>query len=132
MIKREWFLTAAASVACLVGAVALLMPQLLLESKGIAANPAANIWMREVGALLTAAGVVAFLVRHADNSPPLQAVFAGNIVLQLGLLPIEPLVYANGIITRLSGIIPNTMLHVVLAAGFAFYLVRMRRTASMS
>jgi hypothetical protein len=27
----------------------------------------------------------------------------------------------RGVITRLAGIVPNTVLHVVLAAGFAYY-----------
>lgn len=115
------FLTIAALIALGVGAVALLQPAALLASKGVALNPAAEVWMRELGCALVATGVVAWLVRAHPASPTLQAVLVGNAVLQLGLLPIEILAYRSGVITQLSGIVPNSVLHLALAAGFAWF-----------
>ena len=97
-----------------------------IGEQGVAASTAANIWVREVGVLLIAVGITAFLVRSHEDSPTLKAFFIGNIILQLGLIPIEPIAYVNGIVTKLSGIMPNTILHVLLAGGFAYYAAKMK------
>ncbi len=120
-MSRELFLTLASCVALAVGAFAVAFPRLLLAGKGVAPGAAVTVWMREVGVLLVATGVTVFLVRAEPDSATLRAVLAGNCVAQLGLLGIEPAAYARGVITKLSGIVPNTVLHVVLAAGFAYY-----------
>ena len=125
-MKRKTFLMGASLIALAVGTFALIFPDVLLESKGVAANGAANVWVREVGVLLIAVGIIAFLVRNHEDSSTLKAFFIGNIVLQLGLIPIEPIAYVNGIITKLSGIMPNTILHALLAGGFAYYMARMK------
>jgi len=119
------FLTIVAGVAVCIGGFAAALPRLLLDSKGVAPNAATNVWVREVGVLLVALGVTAFLVRGQADSATLRAFLIGNVIVQLGLLPIEVLAYARGVITKLSGIVPNTVLHVVLAAGFAFYALAM-------
>lgn len=115
----------AAVIAVGVGLFALLYPGPLLAGKGVSQNPAANIWVRELGVLLIATGIVAFLVRGQADSPTLRAVLIGNLIIQTGLWPIEPLAYRRGIITKLSGIVPNSVLHVFLAGGFAYYAVTM-------
>ena len=84
-------------------------------------NAATNVWVREVGVLVVAIGVTAFLVRGQPDSPTLRALLIGNVVVQLGLLSVEVIAYARGVITKLSGIVPNTLLHVALAAGFTYY-----------
>lgn len=123
VIARSAFLAVAAAIACAVGAVALITPTVLLDAKGVT-DGAAAVWMREVGALLLAVGCLAFAVRHHAPSPTLRAVLWTNAALQLALLPIEPLAYHAGVITRLAGIAPNTVVHVLLAAGFAWHARR--------
>jgi hypothetical protein len=127
-MKRTTFLSVASFIALAVGTFALIAPAILLESKGVAASAATDVWVREVGALLISVGVTAFLVRDHEDSPPLKAFFIGNIMLQLSLLIIEPLAYANGIITKLSGIVPNTILHILLASGFIYYWAKMQKS----
>jgi hypothetical protein len=120
-MSRELFLTLASCVALAVGAFAAVLPRRLLAGKGVAPGPAATVWVREVGVLLVATGVTVFLVRSQPDSAALRAILIGSCVTQVGLLGIEPVAYARGVITKLSGIVPNTVLHVVLAAGFAYY-----------
>ena len=115
------FLSLASIVALDVGTVALLQPTLLLESKGAVANAAANVWMRETGIALVAIGVMAWQMRHQPDSASLRAFLAGNALLQLGLLVIEVVAFADGVITRGSGIAPNVVLHVVLSVGFVYF-----------
>ena len=50
-----------------------------------------------------------------------------NLILQLGILPLDPLAYAMGVFTTLGSFVPNTVLHVMLASGFAYYLAKMKR-----
>lgn len=47
-----------------------------------------------------------------------------NALMHVGLLPIEIAAWETGEITRFSGILPNSVLHVVFAFGFLFYARR--------
>ncbi len=50
----------------------------------------------------------------------------GNLIVQIGLFAIEVLAFIAGTIPLLSGIIGNSVLHVLLATGFAYYAFTMR------
>ena len=117
---RKRFLSFATLVALGVGTVATLFPAALLESKGVVPTAATCLWMREVGVMLVAMGVIFVRVRTQPDSPTLRALMAGNLLIQLGLLGVEVAGYADGVITLLSGILPNAVLHVVLALGFGW------------
>ncbi len=123
-MKRSTFLTFASMIALAVGAFALISPAMFLESKGITIGGAVNVWMREVGVLLISLGVVAFIVRDHEDSATLRALFIGNVIVQLGLLVIEPIAYSNGIITKLSGVVPNSLLNFCLAIGFGYFATK--------
>ena len=125
-MTRKQFLSVVSFVTLAVGSLASFFPAVLLDGKGVAANQAANVWVREVGVLLIAVGVTSFLVRGDEDSPTLRSFFIGNLILQIGLFPIEVVAYLNGTITRLSGILPNSVLHVLLAIGFSYFLMKMK------
>jgi hypothetical protein len=131
-MSRKTFLTLVAFIALGIGGIALLMPATLLESKGVMANAAANVWMREVGICLISIGIVGFVLRGHPDSPTLRAFLVGNAILQLGLLPIEIFAYAEGVITQVSGIVPNSVLHVLLACGFAYFAATIKTPAATS
>ncbi len=127
-MSRKAFLTMTSFVALLVGGLALAAPAVLLGSVKFAAPSAsANVMARTVGVLLIAVGVLNFLVRDHEDSRTMRAVLIANLALQLLILPIDPLAYASGTFHTLGSFVPNTILHVVLAGGFVFYLSRMRR-----
>ena len=54
----------------------------------------------------------------------LQALMFGNLLIQLGLLVLEVVGYQRGIITELSGVLPNSILHLCLIVGFGYFLKR--------
>jgi len=112
-----------------VGCVALLAPEAMPASKGLVAHAVARVWMQEVGAVLFAVGVMAWLVRRHEDSPTLRAVLWGNALIQLGLLPIEPIACAQGVIPSAASVVPNTVLHIVLACGFATHARAIRPSA---
>jgi hypothetical protein len=126
---RTLFLTLSAAVALSIGALALAFPHALLESKGVALpNAAAALWVRELGVAILALGVMMFLVRKHDDSPTLRAFLLGNALLQIALLPLELVAYHEGVLTLVSGIVPNSVLHGVLASGFVSFASRMKQS----
>ena len=121
MVSRYWFLTFASVVAFAVGGAALVTPQAMLATKGIVGNAAAQVWVREVGVLLLAVGTIGWCVRAHGDSATLRVLLWSNALLQLALLPIEIVAHVQGVIPALAGIVPNTVLHAVLAAGFVVH-----------
>jgi hypothetical protein len=102
------------------------MSENMLSGGWSAAGSATNRWNSRQYS--RSAGVIMFLVRRHAESPTLRAIFFGNAIVQIGLLPIELAAYHERVITRISGIIPNSLLHLVLASGFWVFAVRMTRT----
>lgn len=127
MLQRSTFLTLSAAVALSVGCFALAFPRALLESKGVApTNDAAAVWVREVGVTIIAQGAILLLIRKHADSATLRAIFVGSAMVQLGLFPIELVAYRERVITLVSGIVPNSVLHLVLASGFLVFAARMK------
>jgi hypothetical protein len=124
---RKWFLTVVAVIAIAVGLFALLAPAALLASKGVAASAAGDLWAREMGVAILSSGVAAFLMRSHADSASLRAFLVANAVLQLGLFPIEIAAYSAGVVTKASGIVPNEVLHLVLASGFVHFALRIKQ-----
>lgn len=120
-MSRQIFLTIASIIAFSVGLFAILFPNTLLESKGVEPFVSTLVWTRETGLLLLTIGIIAFSIRKHETSETLKTFLFGNIIIQIGLFVIELLAYFNGVITKLSGIIPNLTLHILLAIGFIHF-----------
>jgi hypothetical protein len=129
-MSRQYFLTTASLIAFSVGLFALIAPKTLLESKGVEPVIGTFIWVKEVGLLLIAIGIIAFSIRKHEISPTLKAFLFGNIIIQIGLFLIELVAYLNGVITKLARIMPNLGLHVILAIGFAYHWFLMREKSN--
>lgn len=128
-MTRSTYLLFASIIALAVGTFALLAPAALLASKGVMSS-AANVWEQETGGMLIATGILLMMVRNHEDSPTLKSILISNVVIQIALFTIEALAYRDGIITLLSGIIPNLILHVCLASGLIFYIVKMQNSNS--
>jgi hypothetical protein len=131
-MNRQSFLTFSSVVALAVAVLALCFPRSLLTGKGVVPTPALLVWVREVGALILAAGVTSLLVRKAPDSVAMLGVLVGNAVLHVALLPIEVVAFGQGVIRCLAGVIPNSLVHVVLASGYIIYAWKMHRADQRS
>ena len=121
-MTRKTFLTLTVIASAIIGTVALFFPSFLIcEVKHAAPSPAANAMARTVGALILSVGALNFLVRSHPQSPTLRAILTANIIVHLGLLPLDPIAYATGTFHTLGSFLPNSLLHVVFAAAFAHY-----------
>jgi hypothetical protein len=113
-------MTAFSAIAAGVGLFAIVRPVPFLESKGAIVTPAAVVWMRELGVLILAQGLTAFLLRHESVSVPVRSFLVGGALTQFGLLPIEIVAFRRGTLTRLSGVVPNSVLHAALGCALLF------------
>lgn len=130
-MSRKTFLTIASLIALAIGALALLAPVLLLGTlKAAVPNAAAIVMARTAGVLLLSVGLLGYLVRDHGDSPTMEAILKANLFLQLCLLPVDPFAYLNGTYATLASFVPNTVIHILLAAGFVYYLLDMRRARS--
>jgi hypothetical protein len=120
-MNRTTFLTASSIIAFAVAGFALAFPDALLVAKGVTPNAALVVWLREAGVMILASGVSVFLARRAPDSAALRALLLGNAVLHFGLFPIEILAYTQGVIPRLAGVLPNSLVHLLLGVGFVVY-----------
>jgi len=116
---RTILFTVSGTIALAIGTLALAFPRALLTSKGVTITPAVVVWVREVGVQIVSLGVVALTVRSEPDSPAMRAILVGNALVQLGLFPIELLAWRDGTITKPGGVIPNSVLHLVLGAAFS-------------
>ena len=116
-MSRRTFMLVGSLLAFAVASVALLFPAALLETKGVAPNAAVIVWLREVGVLIAAAGLTTFLARNSNDPIALRAVLLGGAALHLGLLPIELIAVARGVLGHASGVAPNSIVHLALALG---------------
>ena len=91
-----------------------------MKSKGANLTPATVIWMRQVGVLILAQGITSFLLRDQAISPAVRAFLFGAAFTQLGLLPIEIVAYRRGELSKLSGIVPNSVLHIALGCALLY------------
>lgn len=129
-MSRRLFLTIVSFVALIIGSLALWAPGFLLgEVKHATFDDTATVMARTVGIVLITVGVLNFAVRSHGDSETMRSVLLANLLLQIGLIPIDPLAYLNGTFRGLDSFVPNTILHVVFAVGFAWYLARAHHSA---
>lgn len=121
-MTRKTFLTIAALVASSIGAIALFFPTtLLVDMKSATVSDTSLVMARTAGAFLLSFGVLNFLVRGHDNSPTMVSLLLANALLQLLILPVDPLAYAFGVYASVMSFIPNTILHVAMLIGFLHF-----------
>ena len=117
------FLAIAAILAWLFGAALLFAPMQFYAPAKIEMTPMLATIAQAHGATLVGLGVIDWLARNAERSG-LIAVLAGNLVVQ---------VFSLGVVIRTmalgagAAVAPGVVIHVVLGALFAFFLVRLRR-----
>jgi len=119
------FIGISAVLAWLFGAMMLLWPVQFYAPTGLALTPMIATLAQAHGATLVGLGVVNWLARNSDRQG-LTAVLGGNLVVQvLSLLVVlRTMQLGAGL-----AVAPGVVIHVVLGSLFAFFLIRLRKTA---
>jgi hypothetical protein len=121
-MKRQTFLTIAAAVSVLFAAFMIASPAKMMEGMGSQPNATTNVVLQAMSIILLSIGIITFLARKDAGSIALQAIIIGSIVMHIVLLPIDWVAYQQGTFTQASGIIPGTVIHIIFAIGFIYYL----------
>ncbi|TYC64085.1 hypothetical protein FMN63_28060 [Stappia sp. BW2] len=121
-MSRRTFLTFASFVACTIGVIAAVFPMtLLVDMKSAVPGDTGLVMARTAGVFLLSFGVLNFLARGDADSPTMTNLLLANALLQVLILPVDPLAYAMGVYGSVMSFIPNTILHVGLLFGFLYY-----------
>lgn len=121
-MTRKTFLTLAAFVACTIGSIAAFFPSVLLvEMKSATPSETGLVMARTAGVFLLSFGVLNFLVRGDATSRTMVSLLFANALLQLLILPVDPLAYMWGVYGSIRSFIPNTVLHIILLSGFLYF-----------
>jgi hypothetical protein len=117
------FLSLAAVLAWLFGAMLLFIPGQFYAPTGIDMTPLLATIAQAHGATLVGLGVVNWLARGAERTG-LIAILAGNLIVQ-----ILSLIVVVRTMTLGAGpaVAPGIVIHVVLGSLFAFFLVKARK-----
>jgi len=114
------FLGIAAVLAVLFGAMLLIMPAQFYAPAGISMTPMVATVAQAHGATLIGLGVITWLARDAERRG-LIAVLGGSLVVQILSLGVAIRTMTLGAGTKVA---PALIIHVVLGALFAYFLVR--------
>jgi len=120
------FLVCSAILALIIGSALLFAPAAFLAPMRIDVTPAIAVTAQAQGAILVGLGVLNWLAR-GFRGRDVRPVLAGNLVVQLLSLIVITRALASRIVP-----VENTgavVIHVVLGAGFAYFLLRPGRAA---
>ena len=132
-MNRKTFLTIASVIGLLISLFGMLAPEVFLANVKMAApNATAIVMGRTACVFLFSISLMAFLVRDHEDSPTLEAFLTANLIMQLGIMPVDPLAYLNGVFSTYWSFVPNTIVHILLAGGFAYYLVKLKKARRTS
>ena len=121
-MKRQTFFTIAASIGVLFSAYMILAPDKMMEGMGSQSSETTNIILQVMCVMLFSIAVMLFLARKDEGSIALRAIIIGNIVMHIASIPIDWIGYNKGIFTKISGLVPGTIIHIILAIGFIYSL----------
>lgn len=117
------FLTLAAILAWMFGAMLLLMPAQFYTPAGISMTPLMATLAQAHGATLVGLGMINWLARNAETRG-LIAVLSGNVVVQILSLAVVIRTMQLG---AGSAVAPGVVIHVVLGSLFGFFLMKARK-----
>ena len=128
-MKRQTFFIIAAIVGVLFGLVMIASPDKMMDGMGSQPNASTNVLLQVVSILLISIGLITFLARKDEGSVSLRAIIIGSILMHIALIPIDWIAYLQGTFTKMSGFLPGTIIHILFAIGFIYYLIKLPRTA---
>ncbi|HEV8323934.1 MAG TPA: hypothetical protein VG389_20115 [Myxococcota bacterium] len=121
-MKARHLLAVSAVIAWVIGLTLVLASGAMMAPMGLELTARTATLAHAQGALLIGLGVINWLSRRATDAATLRAVLAGNLVIQLLSLGVNARAAAYGLVTSQAW--GAVVMHLVLAAGFAWFLLR--------
>ncbi|HVE87500.1 MAG TPA: hypothetical protein VND93_31800 [Myxococcales bacterium] len=120
-MTAKHMLAVGAVIAFALGLFMVLATQQFLEPLGLATDPKVALLGQAQGVLLLSIGLTSWMVSSADWNG-MRAVLAGNLLAQVLSIIINLRGYMTGIVPQ--AVVGQVGLHVLLGAGYAFFLLR--------
>ena len=127
-MSRKTFLIIAGILPIFFGLNMMFNPKIMLDMVAIETNLSATMILQWMSCPLITIGVMSLLARNDAGSVALKAILIGNILVHALGMGVDVYQFAIGWI-KVSGVVFGAVLHIGLAAGFAFYLVRLPKPA---
>lgn len=124
-MKARWLLIISAVLAWLFALMLLFNAKAFEAPVGIVLDAKTATLAQAQGAILLGLGVINWMARKLLDNHALEAVLAGNLVVQIASLIVAGRAVITGIFPPKGA--PAIIIHVILGAAFAFYLWRIRR-----
>lgn len=121
-MRARGFLAVTAVLAWLFALMLLFNARGFEAPVGIDVTDKVATIVQAQGAILLGLGVINWLARSVTDEAALRAVLAGNLVVQLASLVVAARALLLGILPIQGA--PAIVIHVLLGAGFAWYLAR--------
>ena len=121
-MTAKHMLAVGAAIAFLLGAFMLFATAQFLQPLGLSADPKVMLLGQAQGVLLLSIGVTNWMVRRSDDPVALRAVLAGNLAAQAIAIAVNLRGYLAGLVPE--AVVGQVGLHVLLGAGYLFFLVR--------
>lgn len=124
------FLGVAAGLTLLLGFVWLFLPQTMLSSWGVQADPITVYMGRRYGGLFFGYAAILWLAKATGPSPARTAILAGSAVVTT----VMAIVSLVGVLTGVVGpaVWSAVVIEVLLAAGFVYYYAKARQLPTPS
>ena len=127
-MRARWLLIVSAILAWLFGLMLLFNARAFEAPVGIDVPDKVATIAQAQGAILLGLGVINWMTRDVTDPRALTAVLAGNFVVQIASLAVVVRALALRIFPAQGA--PAVVIHVLLGAAFAVYLLRARRATT--
>jgi hypothetical protein len=122
---RRWLLIISGALAWLFGIMLIFNTRAFEAPVGIDVTDKVATIAQAQGAILLGLGVINWMARSLTDPRGLAAILAGNLVVQLASLAVAARATLLGIFPVQAA--PALVIHTILGAAFAWYLVKTRR-----
>ena len=119
-------LAISALLAWAIGAMLVFAPAKFMAGNGIAIDDRIATIAQAQGVILIGLGLVNWLVRKSDDLVALRAVLAANLFVQVASIAVNVHALALHLVSESAA--GTVVMHAILGAAFAIFLVRARRT----
>lgn len=128
-MKQSHFLLATAVIAALFGGMTLFFPDKAAGTFGLTTNAESSIVFRWLGAITLCSAFLNFLVRNDNNSNTLKAVLIFTGAFHALSLIVDLMGINQGVLT-LNKLIPGIILHLLIAMGSIFFIMRFKYSSN--
>lgn len=121
---KAWkiYLVVNSILAILFGLAFLFVPQQFSSGYGLVLGSAGLVFARGIGSTLVGLGLIMWFVRGSKDPQTVRAICIGGIAVHVLNGGSDFMAMSGGIIN--SSAMGSVVMHVVLAAGFAYFLIK--------